>query len=50
LTRSLKDPQDIVHELGVAAFEVWTEMDRRQALLGKAEKLSKESLTSAAGR
>jgi phosphoribosyl-ATP pyrophosphohydrolase len=35
-------------ELGIAASEVWGEMDRRQALLGMAEKLpkySEESLT-----
>jgi phosphoribosyl-ATP pyrophosphohydrolase len=29
-------------ELGIAASEVWAEMDRRQALLGMAEKLPKE--------
>ena len=29
-------------ELGITAPEVWAEMDRRQALLGMAEKLSKE--------
>jgi phosphoribosyl-ATP pyrophosphohydrolase len=29
-------------ELGIAAAEVWAEMDRRQALLGMAEKLPKE--------
>ncbi|MBV8335434.1 MAG: hypothetical protein JO358_08340 [Alphaproteobacteria bacterium] len=28
-------------ELGIAASEVWAEMDRRQALLGMAEKLPK---------
>ena len=39
-------------ELGIAASEVWAEMDRRQALLGMAEKLpkdSEESLTPFAG-
>ena len=30
-------------ELGITASEVWAEMDRRQALLGMAEKLPKES-------
>src|SRR5271165_2110883 len=29
-------------ELGIAASEVWAEMDRRQALLGIAEKLPKD--------
>jgi phosphoribosyl-ATP pyrophosphohydrolase len=29
-------------ELGISASEVWAEMDRRQALLGMAEKLPKE--------
>jgi phosphoribosyl-ATP pyrophosphohydrolase len=29
-------------EIGIAASEVWAEMDRRQALLGMAEKLPKE--------
>ena len=29
-------------ELGITASEVWAEMDRRQALLGMAEKLPKE--------
>ena len=29
-------------ELGITAAEVWAEMDRRQALLGMAEKLPKE--------
>jgi phosphoribosyl-ATP pyrophosphohydrolase len=29
-------------ELGIAASEVWAEMDRRQALLGMAEKLPKD--------
>jgi phosphoribosyl-ATP pyrophosphohydrolase len=29
-------------ELGITAPEVWAEMDRRQALLGMAEKLPKE--------
>ena len=29
-------------ELGIAASEVWAEMDRRQELLGMAEKLPKE--------
>ena len=28
--------------LGITASEVWAEMDRRQALLGMAEKLPKE--------
>jgi phosphoribosyl-ATP pyrophosphohydrolase len=35
-------------ELGIATSEIWAEMDRRQALLGMAEKLPKdgeESLT-----
>ena len=39
-------------ELGITAPEVWAEMDRRQALLGMAEKLPKEdgvSSTSSAG-
>ena len=30
-------------ELGSTASEIWAEMDRRQALLGMAEKLPKES-------
>jgi phosphoribosyl-ATP pyrophosphohydrolase len=30
-------------ELGVSASEIWAEMDRRQALLGIAEKLPKEA-------
>jgi phosphoribosyl-ATP pyrophosphohydrolase len=29
-------------ELGIAASEIWTEMDRRQELLGMAEKLPKD--------
>ena len=29
-------------ELGITASEVWAEMDRRQVLLGMAEKLPKE--------
>ena len=29
-------------ELGISASETWTEMDRRQALFGMAEKLPKE--------
>jgi hypothetical protein len=29
-------------EIGITASEVWAEMDRRQALLGMAEKLPKE--------
>jgi phosphoribosyl-ATP pyrophosphohydrolase len=29
-------------EIGIAASEVWAEMDRRQALLGMAENLPKE--------
>ena len=29
-------------ELGIAASEVWAEMDRRQAVLGMAEKLPKD--------
>jgi phosphoribosyl-ATP pyrophosphohydrolase len=29
-------------ELGIAASEIWAEMDRRQALLGIAEKLPKD--------
>ena len=39
-------------ELGITAPEVWAEMDRRQALLGMAEKLPKEvgvGSTSSAG-
>jgi len=39
-------------ELGITASEVWAEMDRRQALLGMAEKLPKEAgvgSTSSAG-
>jgi phosphoribosyl-ATP pyrophosphohydrolase len=39
-------------ELGITAPEVWAEMDRRQALLGMAEKLPKEDgvgVTSSAG-
>jgi phosphoribosyl-ATP pyrophosphohydrolase len=39
-------------ELGITAPEVWAEMDRRQALLGMAEKLPKEvgaGWTSSAG-
>jgi phosphoribosyl-ATP pyrophosphohydrolase len=39
-------------ELGFTASEVWAEMDRRQALLGMAEKLRKEvgvGSTSSAG-
>jgi phosphoribosyl-ATP pyrophosphohydrolase len=31
-------------EIGIAASEVWAEMDRRQALLGMAEKLPKEDV------
>ena len=30
-------------ELGIAASEIWAEMDRRQALFGMAEKLPKEA-------
>jgi len=30
-------------ELGIAVSEIWAEMDRRQALLGLAEKLPKEA-------
>ena len=33
-------------ELGITTPEVWAEMDRRQALLGMAEKLPKEVGTS----
>ena len=29
-------------ELGISASEIWTEMDRRQALFGMAEKIPKE--------
>ena len=39
-------------ELGITAPEVWAEMDRRQVLLGMAEKLPKEDgvgVTSSAG-
>jgi phosphoribosyl-ATP pyrophosphohydrolase len=39
-------------EIGITASEVWDEMDRRQALLGMAEKLPKEvgaGSTSSAG-
>jgi phosphoribosyl-ATP pyrophosphohydrolase len=35
-------------ELGISASEIWAEMDRRQALLGMAEKLPKEIGTSTA--
>src|SRR5271169_938538 len=31
-------------ELGISASEIWTEMDRRQALFGMAEKLPKEEI------
>ncbi|MFZ3237390.1 MAG: phosphoribosyl-ATP diphosphatase [Stellaceae bacterium] len=38
-------------ELGISASEVWAEMDRRQALLGMAEKLPKqEASLSLAGQ
>jgi phosphoribosyl-ATP pyrophosphohydrolase len=30
-------------ELGISASEIWAEMDRRQALVGMAEKLPKEA-------
>jgi phosphoribosyl-ATP pyrophosphohydrolase len=30
-------------ELGISVCEIWAEMDRRQALLGMAEKLPKEA-------
>jgi phosphoribosyl-ATP pyrophosphohydrolase len=33
-------------ELGISASDIWVEMDRRQALLGMAEKLPKEVGTS----
>src|SRR6266576_670586 len=39
-------------EFGISASEIWAEMDRRQALVGMAEKLSKEvgvGETSSAG-
>jgi phosphoribosyl-ATP pyrophosphohydrolase len=39
-------------ELGITASEIWAEMDRRQAVLGMAEKLPKENgigSTSSAG-
>ncbi|MGC1890852.1 MAG: phosphoribosyl-ATP diphosphatase [Stellaceae bacterium] len=54
-TAVVKESVDLIYnlavlwsELGIAASEVWAEMDRRQALLGIAEKLPKdteESLT-----
>ena len=31
-------------ELGISASEIWAEMDRRQALLGMAERLPKEEI------
>jgi phosphoribosyl-ATP pyrophosphohydrolase len=31
------------NELGITASEIWAEMDRRQALVGMAEKLPKEA-------
>ena len=55
----IKESVDLIYnlvvlwsELGITAPEVWAEMDRRQALLGMAEKLSKEvgvGSTSSAG-
>lgn len=55
-TAVVKESVDLIYnlallwsELGIAASEIWAEMDRRQALLGTAEKLpkdSEESLTS----
>ena len=33
----------VINELGIAASEIWAEMDRRQALFGMAEKLPKEA-------
>ena len=35
-------------ELGISASEIWAEMDRREGLLGMAEKLPKEIGTSTA--
>jgi phosphoribosyl-ATP pyrophosphohydrolase len=59
-TAVIKESVDLIYnlavlwsELGIAASEVWAEMDRRQALLGMAEKLpkdSEESLTPLAGQ
>jgi phosphoribosyl-ATP pyrophosphohydrolase len=37
------NPAVLWSELGIAASEVWAEMDRRQALLEMAEKLPKDS-------
>ena len=31
------------NELGITASEIWSEMDRRQALVGMVEKLPKEA-------
>ena len=49
-TAVVKESLDLIYnlavlwsELGIAACEVWAEMDRRQALLGMAEKLPKDS-------
>lgn len=49
-TAVVKESVDLIYnlavlwsELGIAASEVWAEMDRRQALLGMAEKLPKDS-------
>ena len=49
-TAVIKESVDLIYnlavlwsELGIAASEVWAEMDRRQALLGMAEKLPKDS-------
>ena len=48
-TAVVKESVDLIYnlvvlwsELGIAASEVWAEMDRRQALLGMAEKLPKD--------
>ena len=49
-TAVVKESVDLIYnlavlwsELGIAASEVWAEMDRRQALLGIAEKLPKDT-------
>src|SRR5277367_777971 len=48
-TATVKESVDLLYnlvvlwsELGIAASEIWAEMDRRQALLGMAEKLPKD--------
>jgi phosphoribosyl-ATP pyrophosphohydrolase len=49
-TAVVKESADLLYnlavlwsELGISASEVWAEMDRRQALLGMAEKLPKDA-------